>query len=124
MSIPGVKIKDKAKINGAHFYPEIVKIVNIGRVTAPKLDDDTLWITSGAERAPGRLPNSLHYENKALDFRVFNITARTKNEQKELSLRWVAKLQLGLGPDYDIVYKGNHIHIEFDPDTNPESLSG
>ena len=54
MSIPGVKIKDKAKINGAHFYPEIVKIVNIGRVTAPKLDDDTLWITSGAERAPER----------------------------------------------------------------------
>ena len=48
---------------------------------------------------------SFHYVCRALDFRP------PKNKVMEK----VAKLRSRLGPDYDVVYEGNHIHIEFDP---------
>lgn len=115
--IPKLFIKDGAKINGAHFDPEIVRIINIARATAPETTDGAIWITSGAEVAPGRLPHSFHYKNKALDFRISNIKG---GEQSAKS--WAARMALALGGDYDVVWKKNHIHIELDPETNQESL--
>jgi len=119
MNIPKLAIKGTAKINGEHFYPEIVRIVNAARATAPELVDNTVWITSGSEHAPHRLENSFHYKNQALDFRVHNVVGGT-----EAAKRWKSRIALALGGDYDVVWKGNHIHCELDPDTNQENLNG
>lgn len=50
---------------------------------------------------------SLHYANLAVDFRLpgKNIT------------EVIDRLKPDLGPNYDIVLRSNHIHIEHDPKT-------
>lgn len=117
--VPKIKSKDSALLKGEHFEPVVVRIVNVARATAPEMKDDTVWITSGSEQAPGRLENSFHYENLALDFRVINV------EGGESSAKgWKARMALALGGDYDVVWKGNHIHVEYDPETNVENIDG
>ena len=117
-NLPEVKIKGSAKINGAHFYPNMVRVINAARGTAPELIDKTVWITSGAEWAENRLENSKHYSDEAFDFRVSNIICSSEEERVKIGKRWVVRLALVLGGDYDIVWKGNHIHCEYDPETN------
>ena len=117
--IPKLYIKGNVKINGGHMYPEVVRIINVARATAPETEDGAIWITSGAELAPHRLPNSFHYQNQAFDFRVSNVVGG-----EEAAKRWKSRMALALGGDYDVVWKGNHIHVELDPDTNQENLNG
>ena len=105
-----IKSKDSALLRGEHFRPEVVRIVNAARGTAPEFTDDTLWITSGSELAPGRLTHSLHYKHKALDFRVINVIGG-----EEVAKEWCDRIAESLGEDYDVVWKGNHIHCELDP---------
>lgn len=49
-------------------------------------------------------PSSLHYSNLAVDIRRPAEPARVLKE-----------LQTDLGPDFDIVFESDHIHIEYDP---------
>lgn len=115
--IPELFLKDGVIINGAHFYPEMVRITNIARSTAPKTTDGAVWITSGADKAKGRVPNSKHYENHAFDFRISNVVGG-----HAVARSWAAKMALALGPDYDVVLEADHIHCEFDPETNQEAV--
>ena len=109
MSLPKLYLKDFVHINGAHFYPEIVRIVDAARATAPPLKDDAVWVTSANDSTHG--VNSLHYKNKAWDIRTKNIVGDKLVEAQE----WVAKMKLVLGDDYDIILERDHIHCEYDP---------
>ncbi|MCD6126073.1 MAG: hypothetical protein J7J19_03595 [Thaumarchaeota archaeon] len=51
------------------------------------------------------VPWSMHYRKRALDFRV------PKRPIKEV----ISELKEKLGKDYDVLYEGDHIHIEYDP---------
>lgn len=53
--------------------------------------------------------NSLHYQGKAVDLRVFNYDQTQVNQM-------VADLKYNLGTDYDVIFEGDHIHVEYDPD--------
>lgn len=76
------------------------------------LDGDGMTITSGYEGAPTdgvHKPDSLHYKRRAIDIRVKDVDvdrARTT---------YVTLAKVLLGPDFDVVWEGNHIHIEYDP---------
>jgi len=49
--------------------------------------------------------NSLHYSNDAYDFkRPLTVQGGTIKLLKEM-----------IGPDYDIVWRATHIHVEYDP---------
>lgn len=49
-------------------------------------------------------PGSLHYGNNAVDLRLpTNGTAM------------ITKLKEALGPKFDVVLEGDHIHVEYDP---------
>jgi hypothetical protein len=52
--------------------------------------------------------SSLHYCNDAIDFRNPAIGWEKKNGLLE-------DLKLSLGNDFDVVFEGNHYHIEYDP---------
>ena len=108
MSIPRVFLKDDVKINGAHFYPEIVRIINVARATAPLLSDNAVWITSANDSK--HMDGSLHYANKALDLRIFNVTG----PNRQMAEQWVRKMELVLGEDYDVILETDHVHIEYD----------
>ena len=67
-------------------------------------------ITSGNERASGRLEHSKHYKGLALDFRVRDID--TTERRKHLAALCAERL----GDEYDVVLKNSHLHVEYDPD--------
>ena len=53
-------------------------------------------------------PGSLHYANLAVDI-------RSRDVDYSMVERIVKELRYNLGPDYDVVIKPTHIHIEYDP---------
>lgn len=71
----------------------------------------TLVITSGNDSIHS--PNSLHYQDLAIDLRANNLNDAEANAI-------IAELRSDLGNDYDIIYENSgtandHIHIEYDP---------
>lgn len=112
--LPNLYLKDGVRINGAHFYPEIVRILDTARQTAPKMERGAVWVTSANDARHS--DNSFHYLNKAFDIRIFNIAGDVHHEAK----LWAKRLQAALGSDYDVVYEIDHIHVEYDPDVSIE----
>lgn len=109
MTLPFLVLKNDVRINGAHFYPEMTRITDALRITAPELRDKAVWITSAADG--DHMINSLHYKNRAFDVRIWNIVGDRTQEAEA----WCGRLRSTLGKDYDVVLEGNHIHIEYDP---------
>jgi len=110
MKLPHLCLKNDVKINGAHFYPEMTRIMDALRITAPEMRDRAVWITSGADGK--HMATSLHYKNRAFDVRIWNIAG---GNGKEEAAAWVIRLKSTLGNNYDVVLESDHIHIEFDP---------
>ena len=63
-------------------------------------------ITSGTDGTHSR--GSEHYKGDALDFRTRHLA---EGEKDKIGL----EIRERLGPDYDVVIEGTHIHVEFDP---------
>ena len=112
--MPDLCLKDGVRITGGHFEPEIVRILDAARETAPMMERGTIWITSANDSR--HHDDSLHYKDRAFDIRIFNIIGDVHREAKD----WAVRLQEALGPDYDVIYESNHIHVEFDPFVEPE----
>lgn len=51
---------------------------------------------------------SLHYKGQAFDL-------RSRDMAKGVPEKVVAALKLALGKDFDILFEGDHIHVEFQP---------
>ena len=113
MGVPSLYLKDCVHINGAHFYPEIVRIVDAARATAPLLTDDAVWVTSANDSTHGA--NSLHYKNRAYDIRTKNISCYLQRSKEDIAKDWVERMKLVLGDDYDVIFERDHIHVEYDP---------
>ena len=63
-----LKLKSGVKINGKHFDPEIVAILNAVRASAPETQDGTIWVTSANDSTHKK--GSKHYTNEAFDIRT------------------------------------------------------
>ena len=63
-------------------------------------------ITSGIDGT--HRPNSLHYKGLALDLRTNHLTDGQRVEIMN-------DLRSLLGDDYDVVFEGDHFHLEYDP---------
>ena len=109
VSTPNLCFKEGVRINGPHLYPEMTQITEMARITAPPLDDGTIWITSANDSRHGDA--SLHYKDRAFDIRIYNITGRVHHEAE----LWAQRLAKALGDGYDVVKEKDHIHVEFDP---------
>ena len=112
--IPNLYLKDGVRIIGAHFNQKIVRIRDVARRTAPKMERGAVWVTSANDSRHS--DNSLHYKNRAFDIRILNIIGDVHREAK----LWAERMQVELGPDYDVLYEKTHIHIEHDPDVTEE----
>lgn len=109
--MPNLCLKDGVHINGAHFEPFMVKIIDAARETAPMLENGTVWITSATDSE--HMEGSLHYTNRAFDIRIRNIIGGVKHEAR----LWAERMQVALGDDYDVLLEHDHIHVEYDPET-------
>jgi RNA binding exosome subunit len=55
--------------------------------------------------------NSLHYCGDAIDLRTRDMDNEEVNNVLE-------QLRNYLGDDYDVIFEGDHIHLEYDPSAN------
>ena len=106
--MPNLCLKDGVHINGAHFDPAMVRIIDVARETAPMLEKGTVWITSATDSE--HMEGSLHFENKAFDIRIRNIIGHVQDEAR----LWAERMQVALGDDYDVLLESDHIHVEYD----------
>ena len=98
---PGLHISARARIQG--IRPEMV----LGLIILSGLCSGTgikALITSVLDGE--HMVSSLHYSGDAADF----ISDLTEDRDE-----WVAELAARLGPDFDVVDEGTHIHIEYQP---------
>ena len=109
--LPGLCLKDEVHINGAHFDPVMVRIIDVARETAPMLEKGTVWVTSANDSE--HMEGSLHFANKAFDIRIKNIIGGI--EFPLAAKAWAERMQVALGDDYDVVLEKDHIHVEFQP---------
>ena len=85
---------------------DLQPVVAKARGRVAKLYEDNgedLYITS--KRDGIHSLGSLHYEGLAFDFRY------PKKEIEGL----ISKIRSAIGPGFDIVAEGSHLHVEFDP---------
>jgi hypothetical protein len=107
--MPNVCLKDSVHVNGAHFDPVMVRIIEVARDTAPMLENGTVWVTSANDGDHGY--GSLHFDNRAFDIRIKNIIGHVGGEAR----LWAERMQIALGDEYDVLLEKDHIHIEYDP---------
>ena len=55
------------------------------------------------------MKGSLHYQDRAIDLRTYDIKPMTKVNEL------VSELKKALGQDWDIIDEKTHIHAEYDP---------
>lgn len=87
--------------------PEIVIGLTIANDVYREFGFDCI-VTAGIDGSHSR--GSIHYKGLAVDLRARHIPA---TEQPKIT----AKLQERLGDDFDVVFEGDHWHLEFDPKT-------
>ncbi len=111
MQVPGPSLcfKEHVRIYAEHLEPEIVRMIDVARATAPMLERGIVWITSANDS--DHIIGSLHFFNRAFDIRTRNIIGHRAVEAR----LWAERIQAELGPDYDIVLGLDHLHLEHDP---------
>ena len=111
-------IKKGAIVGARHFDPMMVRLIQVTLEMSPELDDDTVWITCGADSHE----IGLHANFRAWDIRTRNITAPDLNTRRQIAAEWARKVRERVGEDFDVLLETfatdpnlDHIHEEFDP---------
>ena len=94
-----IALKAGVKLSGVR--PEIVLAIMVARSIFYDL-----VVTSVTEDAPGRVSGSLHPVGLAFDFRLQHLP---------VTERQADRLGEALGSEFDVVFSGSHIHVEFQP---------
>lgn len=100
-----MKIKQGVTIHG--LTPQIVLGVLAAFEEYVKYGTE-LVITSGNDGT--HAVNSKHYSGNAVDIRTHSLPNPRQDGQAIANI-----LNDNLGRDYDIIFEGDHIHIEYDP---------
>lgn len=96
-------LKDRSvELNGLHI--SMLKALDVAMRAYRIRGFDPLVVTSA--RDGQHREGSKHYAGKAVDLRVWGLS----NPSVVAS-----DIQEALGPDYDVIFETDHIHIEYDP---------
>ncbi|UYY57198.1 LysM peptidoglycan-binding domain-containing protein [Sphingomonas sp. S2-65] len=107
----GVQVK-AASVKIGHLAPEMDAVIRAVASAARQLQLPTPVITSGNDSRHGR--QSLHYSDRALDFRGNNISIAEGRALRDA-------VRQSLGNRYDVIFEtfnnasNNHLHVEYDP---------
>lgn len=103
-----LKFKSSVKLNGRHMDPEVRVMLDAARNNAPELSGDgCVWCTSANDSK--HMVGSRHFTNEAFDIRTKNVEGGD-----EAIRQWAKNIQIELGPDYDVINEGDHLHLELD----------
>ena len=95
----------KSGVKAAGLKPEILLAICEAREVYRELDAE-LVITSLLDGQ--HMKGSLHYKGLAVDLRTRHLSKADRGIAAQ-------RLRVALGPEYDVVLEGSHIHIEHDP---------
>jgi hypothetical protein len=110
----GMTLADQS-LDVSQFEPEILtKLNDINDVMGGSSQINST--NKDWTEVPGRLKNSLHPQNKAVDIQI------PKSLSPEQVKTKLGEMKKRLGPGYDVVKKQGHFHIEYDPRTRQEKL--
>jgi len=99
-----MKVKDQT-VNFDGITIEMLK----GLCVVHKVFDELEYeLTITSCRDGSHKQGSKHYSGNAVDVRVWGIPERHRESV-------CCALRMQLRSNYDVVYEGNHIHIEYDP---------
>lgn len=107
----GVGVKD-GTVKIASLHPAMEAVIAAVARAANDLGLPGRVITSGNDSKHGK--NSLHYANRALDFRGRDLTIAQGNALD-------SAVSAIVGPKYDVIFElfpdhnNNHLHVEYDP---------
>ena len=100
----------KAGVDISRLKPQIRKKLPIIADLFERHTNGEFVVTSTYEGTHSE--GSLHYADLAVDGRSSSTNGGAFSGE---TLRLVDELKEELGPDYDIINEGTHIHIEYDP---------
>ena len=83
----------------------VIAAAAVNAKTVLGLPSNTL-VTSGNDSV--HMEGSLHYQDRALDFRTRDLT-------RDEVTQWAGEIERRLGPDYDVVIESDHLHVEYQP---------
>lgn len=72
-----------------------------------------LVVTSGSDGK--HKVGSKHYSGDAVDLRVWNLPGYDATDTSGSVKQIAAELGRRLGDEFDVVYEGDHLHVEYDP---------
>ena len=108
----GVGVKS-ANVKISKLHPKMEAAILVVAQSASNLGLPRPVITSGNDSK--HMNGSLHYENRALDFRGNNLKVGVGRDLAE-------RVAVMLGQEYDVAFEvfedpsNNHLHVEYDPD--------
>ena len=104
------QIKAKEGVDLTTLQPEAQSGVETAQTVFAEFGLEALVTSTGPEDREGvkSIKGTKHDLGQAFDLRISSIPKSKLNEVVEA-------LKLALGDDYDVVLKGDHIHVEFDP---------
>lgn len=98
---PGLRLSGRVRIQG--IRPELILGLMILSDLCNAMGTSAV-LTSVLDGE--HMTSSLHYTGAGADF----ISDLTENRDE-----WLAELRKRLGPDFDVVDEGDHVHIEYQP---------
>ncbi len=99
-----LNLKDGVKLTA--LQPQMVLVVLVALGVYEKLGARKLTITSGNDGE--HMKKSSHWTGMALDLRIWTLPAHNREKAAE-------QIKAATGDNFDVVFKSNHIHIEYDP---------
>jgi len=99
-----LRLKPGVRLLG--LQPQAVLGIMVARTVYAAFGIPELVVTSVTDGKHGR--GSLHYKGLAFDL-------RTRNVDPDIIPSLVAALKDALGSEFDVVFEGDHIHVEWDP---------
>ena len=104
-----LKFKEGVKLNNLHRREYIWRMLIVAVETAPETEDGYVWCTSANDGKHMR--GSRHFTSQAFDIRTRNIKGAVSLHAQ----KWTERIKVQLGRKYDVLFEGDHIHIEYDP---------
>jgi len=99
----GVKLQGPAKVNLHPIWHEYA----LEEIEAVFVQYGSPCVITSAWEGKHR-PDSLHYMGRALDF-------RTRTVKKSLRVALTVDIDDVLGIGWDVIFEGDHLHVEYDP---------
>lgn len=98
-----IKVKDYS-VKLDNICPQIVLALSVAQDAYKDQGVSDVVITSANDAKHSK--TSLHYSGAAVDLRVWNLRDPRKAADD---------ISQALGVDFDCIYEGDHIHLEFQP---------